>query len=66
MGVDAYNFDMPFPAQRRMHKETGDPSVIEPCHWELGYERNYCHMETLANLDKVPRPYGFTVSAVAR
>jgi kynurenine formamidase len=64
MGVDAYNFDMPFPAQRRMYQETGDPSVIEPCHWELGYERNYCHIEKLANLDKVPRHYGFTVSAL--
>jgi kynurenine formamidase len=64
MGVDAYNFDMPFATQKRLYEETGDASVIEPCHMALGFERNYAHIEKLANLDKVPRPSGFTFSAL--
>jgi kynurenine formamidase len=61
MGVDAYNFDLPFPTQKRLFKETGDRSVIEPCHY-LGVEREYLHIEKLANLDKVPKPSGFKVT----
>ena len=30
----------------------------------LGYERNYAHIEKLANLDQVPRSHGFTFSAL--
>jgi kynurenine formamidase len=50
--------------QKRLNGETGDASVIEPCHMALGFERNYAHIEKLANLDKVPRPHGFTFSAL--
>ena len=64
MGVDAYNFDMPFATQKRLYKETGDASYLEPCHMALGFEREYAHIEKLANLDKVPKPYGFTFSAL--
>lgn len=63
MGVDAYNFDMPFAAQKRLYAETGDNKHLEPCHWALGFERNYAHIEKLANLDKVPVPFGFTFAA---
>jgi kynurenine formamidase len=64
MGVDAYNFDMPFATQKRLYEETGDASAIEPCHIALDFERNYAHIEKLADLDKVPPPYGFTFSAL--
>ena len=64
MGIDAYNFDMPFVTEKRLYKETHDASHIEPCHMSLGFEHNYAHIEKLANLDKVPRPYGFTFSAL--
>jgi kynurenine formamidase len=64
MGVDAYNFDMPFATQKRLYEEHGDASYLEPCHMALGSERNYAHIEKLANLDKVPRPHGFTFSAL--
>lgn len=63
MGVDAYNFDMPFATQKRLYQETGDPSHIEPCHMSLGFEHNYLHIEKLANLDKIPKPFGFTFCA---
>jgi len=29
----------------------------------LGKEREYCHIERLANLDKIPAPFGFKVAA---
>ena len=61
MGVDAYNFDLPFPTQKRIFQETGDKTVIEPCHY-LGRDREYLHIEKLANLDKVPTPFGFKVA----
>ena len=61
MGVDAYNFDLPFPTQIRIWKETHDPRIIEECHY-LGREREYLYIEKLANLDKLPRPFGFKVS----
>ena len=64
MGIDAYNFDMPFATQKRLYQETGDPSYIEPCHMALGAKHNYLHIEKLANLDKIPQPYGFTFSAL--
>jgi kynurenine formamidase len=63
MGVDAYNFDMPFDAQKKSYAETGDNRFLEPCHWALGYDRNYSHIEKLANLDKVPVAFGFTFAA---
>lgn len=62
MGIDAYNFDMPFPTQRRLYAETGDNRHLEPCHWPLGFERNYLHIEKLANLHRLP-PTGFTFCA---
>ena len=34
--------------------------------WEahyLGKDMEYCHMERLANLDKIPKPFGFKVAA---
>ena len=61
MGIDAYNFDLPFPTQKRLFHETGDKSVIEPCHY-LGRDREYLHIEKLANLDALPEPFGFKVS----
>jgi kynurenine formamidase len=30
---------------------------------KLGHEREYIHMETLANLDKIPKPFGFKIAA---
>ena len=34
--------------------------------WEahfLGKEKEYCHIERMANLDKIPKPFGFKVAA---
>ena len=34
--------------------------------WEshyLGKQKEYCHIERMANLDKIPEPFGFKVAA---
>lgn len=56
LGTDAYGFDRPFPV---MFKETknGKKSSLWPAHF-AGRDKEYLHIEKLANLDKLP-PYGF-------
>jgi len=61
IGTDAWTLDRPFWAMRQAFEETGDPSVIWPAH-RAGIEREYCQIEKLANLDQLPRPFGFTVA----
>ena len=38
-----------------------DKGVIWAAHY-AGIEKEYCHIEKLANLDKLPRPFGFKVA----
>jgi kynurenine formamidase len=71
VGIDAWSWDRPLPFQAREFNETGDPKVIWEAHfadpkviWEAhfaGIEIGYCHMEKLANLSAIGKPYGFTV-----
>lgn len=61
VGIDAWSWDRPLPFLAEEFKETGDPSVIWEAHF-AGIEKGYCHMEKLANLDKIPKPYGFKIS----
>jgi len=42
-------------------EKTGDKSIIWEAHF-AGREREYCHIEKLANLDKIPKPFGFKVA----
>ena len=61
IGVDMYGLDRKFEDMAREFQETGDGRVI----WEApfaGIEREYCQVEKLANLDKIPRPTGFKVA----
>jgi kynurenine formamidase len=59
MGIDAWGWDRPFWAMQRDHKP-GAKDVL-PSHY-LGREREYCHLENMANLDQIPKPYGFKVA----
>ncbi len=59
-GTDGWSWDAPFSATRKRFAETGDASLIWEGH-KAGRERGYCHLEKLANLDKLP-PNGFTVA----
>jgi kynurenine formamidase len=61
IGVDMYSLDRNFEAITREFEETGDGSLIWEAHF-AGIEREYCQIEKLANLDKIPRPFGFKVA----
>lgn len=55
MGKDSWTWDMPFDIMREQRK----PEEFLEAHF-IGNEREYCHLENLANLDKLP-PFGFQV-----
>lgn len=59
MGIDAWGFDASFTSIRDEFKRTGDKSILWQAHF-AGIEKEYCHIEKLANLDKLP-PHGFKV-----
>jgi cyclase len=61
IGTDAFSLDAPFGYMIEKYQETGDRGVLWPAHL-VGREREYCQIERLANLDALPRPYGFTVN----
>ncbi len=60
MGIDSWGWDRPFRAIKQEFSKTGDKSIIWAGH-RAGIEREYCHIEKLANLDKLPS-VGFKVA----
>jgi kynurenine formamidase len=60
VGIDAWSWDRPLPFLAREFQEKGDPRVVWEAHF-AGIEIGYCHMEKMANLSAIGRPYGFTV-----
>lgn len=61
MGIDAWGWDRPFWALREEFARTGNASILWEGH-RVGMQEEYCHIEKLANLDQLPRPFGFKVS----
>ena len=61
IGVDMYGFDRKFEDMAREFREREDGRVIWEAHF-AGIEREYCQIEKLANLDKIPRPSDFKVA----
>lgn len=61
VGTDAWGWDRPFWAIREEFQKTGNKSIIWGAHF-AGIEKEYCHIEKLANLDKLPKPFGFKVA----
>lgn len=59
-GTDAWSWDAPFSKTAEKYEETKDSSIIWEGH-KAGMVREYCHLEKLTNLDKLP-PTGFTIS----
>ncbi|HVO32510.1 MAG TPA: cyclase family protein [Elusimicrobiota bacterium] len=60
IGIDGWGFD------RHAHAMlddffAGHPDALFPAHM-VGREREYCHIEKMANLDRIPVPYGFWVA----
>jgi kynurenine formamidase len=63
IGIDAYTLDRPFANMVADFRRTGDGRFIWPAHF-AGITREYCQIEKLANLDLIPRPFGFYVSCL--
>jgi len=61
MGIDAWGWDRPFPTIKADYQKTGDKTIIWGAH-KVGIRKEYCHIEKLANLDKLPKPSGFKVA----
>ena len=61
MGIDACGWDRPFWAMREEFQKTKDKSILWVGH-RVGIEKEYCHIEKLANLDRLPKPFGFKVA----
>ena len=60
MGTDAWGWDKPFSV---MVEEVGQGKKEKLWAAHLaGREKEYCHIENLTGLDKIPRPFGFKVS----
>ena len=58
-GTDGWSWDAPFSCTARRYRQTGDARLIWEGH-KAGREIGYCHLEKLANLDKLPAT-GFDV-----
>jgi kynurenine formamidase len=63
IGIDAYTLDRPFASMVADYRRTGDGQHIWPAHF-AGITREYCQIEKLANLDRLPGPTGFFVSCL--
>jgi kynurenine formamidase len=59
MGIDAWGWDRPISVLKEEFARTGDRRILWGAH-RAGIEKEYCHIEKLANLHKVP-PFGFKV-----
>jgi cyclase len=60
IGTDAFSLDAPFPFILERYRDTGSPDVLWPAHF-VGREREYCQIERLGDLTRLPAPTGFTV-----
>jgi kynurenine formamidase len=60
VGIDAWSWDRPLPYLAEEFRVQGDPKVIWAAHF-AGIDIGYCHMEKMANLAAIGRPFGFTV-----
>ncbi|MHC1743349.1 MAG: cyclase family protein [Syntrophobacteraceae bacterium] len=60
VGTDAWSWDRPLPYIAKEFRDTGNSRLIWEGHF-AGIEKEYCHMEKLTNLDKLP-PHGFQIA----
>lgn len=63
IGIDAWTLDRPVQAMVDDYHRTGDKKYLWASHYH-GRVREYLQIEKLANLDQLPKPYGFTLSAL--
>jgi len=60
MGIDAWGWDRPFGVMIKEY-ESGVKDTFWAAHF-AGKEKEYCHLENLANLDLIPAPCAFKVA----
>lgn len=60
VGIDAWSWDRPLPFLAKEFQKNHDPRVIWEAHF-AGIEIGYCHMEKMANLSAIGKPYGFQI-----
>lgn len=58
IGTDCYSLDKPFMVMVNQYYKTKDKGCLWPAHF-YGREKEYCHIERLSNLDKIPVNFGF-------
>lgn len=58
-GIDSWTWDQPFDVMLARPR----PKRFLEGHW-VGTEKEYCHLESLTNLDLIPQPFGFRVIAM--
>ncbi|MDX9871026.1 MAG: cyclase family protein [Clostridia bacterium] len=63
IGIDAWTLDRPVNAMVEAYRKTGDKNELWGTHMH-GRQREYIQIEKLANLEKLPQPYGFILSAL--
>jgi len=61
IGTDAWGLDRPFWAIKDEFQRTHRKEILWQAHF-AGIEKEYCQIEKLANLDKLPSPTGFKVA----
>lgn len=62
IGTDGWSLDRAFSAVVEEYQKTKDNRIIWEAHF-AGVAKQYCQIEKLTNLDKIPKPYGFKVAA---
>ncbi len=61
IGIDAWGFDKPAMNMLEDYLKTRNSSCLFPAHF-VGRNIEYCHIEKLVNLDKIPKSSGFKVA----
>jgi kynurenine formamidase len=62
IGTDAMGFDIPFENIKKNFERDGDASKLWEAH-RVGMDVEYCQIEKMANLDKLP-PHSFQIVAI--
>ena len=60
IGIDSYSLDLPSSKMREAFMKDKESKHLWPVHM-LGRKIEYCHIEKLTNLDKIPVHFGFKV-----
>lgn len=61
IGTDAFSLDAPFAHMIAEYQRTGDTGVLWPAHF-VGRDTEYCQIERLYGLDRLPAATGFQLS----